>query len=147
MKGSVKEHQKFSASAADKDSASNLAAGRSSLISLRRAAAGCQACDLWKNATQTVFGEGSPKAMIMFVGEQPGDREDLAGRPFVGPAGNLLDEAVLEAGSTRLMFTSPTLSSTLSGSRRNGESGAFTKSLAILRFTLAAPGSTLKSER
>jgi uracil-DNA glycosylase family protein len=98
MKGSAKEQQKFSAFAPDKTSASNLAAGRSSLISLRRAAAGCQACDLWKNATQTVFGEGSPKAMIMFVGEQPGDREDLAGRPFVGPAGNLLGEALLEAG-------------------------------------------------
>ncbi|HMH06022.1 MAG TPA: UdgX family uracil-DNA binding protein [Terriglobales bacterium] len=98
MKGSAKEQQKFSASAPDKTSATNLATGRSSLISLRRAAAGCQACDLWKNATQTVFGKGSPKAMIMLVGEQPGDREDLAGRPFVGPAGNLLGEALLEAG-------------------------------------------------
>jgi uracil-DNA glycosylase family protein len=73
------------------------ASSKSSLSSLRRAAAGCQACDLWKHATQTVFGEGSQKATIMFVGEQPGDREDLAGRPFVGPAGNLLDEALREA--------------------------------------------------
>lgn len=75
----------------------DLASAKSSLSSLRRAAAGCQACDLWKRATQTVFGEGSQKATIMFVGEQPGDREDLAGRPFVGPAGNLLDEALREA--------------------------------------------------
>jgi len=75
----------------------DLASAKSSLSSLRLAAAGCQACDLWKQATQTVFGEGSQKATIMFVGEQPGDREDLAGRPFVGPAGNLLDEALREA--------------------------------------------------
>jgi uracil-DNA glycosylase family protein len=80
---------------------SNVAAGQSSLASLRRVAAGCQACDLWKHATQTVFGEGSPRATIMFVGEQPGDREDLAGRPFVGPAGNLLGEALREAGIDR----------------------------------------------
>jgi len=72
-----------------------------SLTGLRRAARDCRACDLWKNATQTVFGEGSPKASIMFVGEQPGDQEDLAGHPFVGPAGKLLDEALLEAGIDR----------------------------------------------
>jgi uracil-DNA glycosylase family protein len=72
-----------------------------SLASSRRAARDCRACDLWKNATQTVFGEGSPKASIMFVGEQPGDQEDLAGHPFVGPAGKLLDEALLEAGIDR----------------------------------------------
>jgi len=74
---------------------------KSSLASLRRAAKDCQACDLWKHATQTVFGEGSPKASIMLVGEQPGDQEDLAGRPFVGPAGRLLDEALAEAGIDR----------------------------------------------
>lgn len=79
----------------------NRAAARTSLASLRHAAAGCRACDLWKHATQTVFGEGSSKAAVMFVGEQPGDREDLAGRPFVGPAGNLLDEALREAGLDR----------------------------------------------
>jgi uracil-DNA glycosylase len=72
-----------------------------SLASSRRAARDCRACDLWKNATQTVFGEGAPKASIMFVGEQPGDQEDLAGHPFVGPAGKLLDEALLEAGIDR----------------------------------------------
>ena len=83
------------------DSASKLAAEKSSLTGLRRAAVGCRACDLWKHATQTVFGEGSTKATIMFLGEQPGDREDLAGRPFVGPAGNLLDEALAQAGIDR----------------------------------------------
>jgi uracil-DNA glycosylase family protein len=75
--------------------------GRGSLTALRRAARDCRACDLWKNATQTVFGEGASKASIMFVGEQPGDQEDLAGHPFVGPAGKVLDEALLEAGIDR----------------------------------------------
>jgi uracil-DNA glycosylase family protein len=75
--------------------------GRASLTALRRAAHDCRACDLWKHATQTVFGEGASKASIMFVGEQPGDQEDLAGHPFVGPAGKILDEALLEAGIDR----------------------------------------------
>jgi len=69
--------------------------------SLRAAAAGCQACDLWKRGTQTVFGEGAAKARLMLVGEQPGNEEDLAGRPFVGPAGRLLDSALAEAGIDR----------------------------------------------
>jgi len=69
--------------------------------SLRREAASCRACPLWKNATQTVFGEGPPDAEIMLVGEQPGDREDIQGRPFVGPAGLLLDRALAEAGIDR----------------------------------------------
>jgi DNA polymerase len=73
----------------------------SSLQILRRSARDCRACDLWKNATQTVFGEGSPDARVMFVGEQPGDQEDLAGKPFVGPAGKILDEALREAGIDR----------------------------------------------
>ncbi|MGA8762746.1 MAG: UdgX family uracil-DNA binding protein, partial [Candidatus Sulfotelmatobacter sp.] len=72
-----------------------------SLASLRHAARDCKACDLWKNATQTVFGEGPQQASIMFVGEQPGDREDLAGHPFIGPAGKVLNEALLEAGIDR----------------------------------------------
>ena len=67
---------------------------------LRREAASCRACPLWKNATQTVFGEGPP-AEIMLVGEQPGDREDIEGRPFIGPAGLLLDRALAEAGVDR----------------------------------------------
>jgi uracil-DNA glycosylase len=71
------------------------------LDSLRREAASCRACPLWKDATQTVFGEGPPDAKIMFVGEQPGDREDIEGRPFVGPAGLLLDRALAEAGVDR----------------------------------------------
>jgi DNA polymerase len=70
---------------------------RPSLEKLREAAAGCRACPLWETGTQTVFGEGSPQAEVVFVGEQPGDREDIEGRPFVGPAGKLLDEALLEA--------------------------------------------------
>lgn len=68
---------------------------------LRQAAAGCKGCDLWQRGTQTVFGEGSSHARVMLVGEQPGDREDLMGRPFVGPAGAVLDRALLEAGIDR----------------------------------------------
>ena len=64
-------------------------------------ASGCRACDLWASATQTVFGEGAVPAPIMLVGEQPGDQEDRAGRPFVGPAGRVLDEALVEAGIDR----------------------------------------------
>ncbi len=71
------------------------------LEALREAAASCRACDLWQNATQTVFGEGDERAVIMLVGEQPGDQEDLAGKPFVGPAGRLLDRALEEAGIDR----------------------------------------------
>ena len=71
------------------------------LEELRAAAAGCTNCDLYQDATQTVFGEGSPEARIMLVGEQPGDKEDLAGQPFVGPAGRLLDRALKEAGIDR----------------------------------------------
>jgi DNA polymerase len=71
------------------------------LTKLRSAAAGCRACDLYRDATQTVFGEGPRSAEIMFVGEQPGDQEDLAGEPFVGPAGKLLDKALVEAGIDR----------------------------------------------
>src|SRR2546423_9762080 len=67
----------------------------------RLAAATCTACPLYAHATQTVFGEGAPRASLMLVGEQPGDREDLAGRPFVGPAGALLDRALEEAGIDR----------------------------------------------
>src|SRR5205085_5348526 len=65
------------------------------------AAENCRACPLWKDATQTVFGEGPKDARIMFVGEQPGDKEDLAGKPFVGPAGQVLDRALKDAGIER----------------------------------------------
>ncbi|HEY1940285.1 MAG TPA: UdgX family uracil-DNA binding protein [Candidatus Angelobacter sp.] len=71
------------------------------LPTLREAAAACKACDLWKLGTQTVFGEGRQTARVMMVGEQPGDKEDLQGRPFVGPAGAVLDKALLAAGIDR----------------------------------------------
>ena len=71
------------------------------LPKLREAASGCKACDLWKTGTQTVFGEGLKSAAIVFVGEQPGDKEDLAGKPFVGPAGRVFDEGLAAAGIDR----------------------------------------------
>jgi uracil-DNA glycosylase len=83
------------------ETAAPLVPARPTLASLRAAAAGCQACDLWKRGTQTVFGEGARRAAVMFVGEQPGNEEDLTGRPFVGPAGRLLDKALDEAGIER----------------------------------------------
>jgi uracil-DNA glycosylase family protein len=82
-------------------SAAPLVPERPTLSRLREAAAQCKACPLWETGTQTVFGEGSPNAEVMLVGEQPGDREDIEGRPFVGPAGQLLDEALAEAGIDR----------------------------------------------
>lgn len=82
-------------------SAAPLVPERPSLEKLRQAAAGCKACDLWKLGTQTVFGEGSSRARVMLVGEQPGDKEDLQGRPFVGPAGAVLDKALAAAGIDR----------------------------------------------
>jgi len=74
---------------------------KSTLPRLRKAAAGCRACPLWETGTQTVFGEGATGAAVVFVGEQPGDQEDRQGRPFVGPAGRVLDEALVEAGIDR----------------------------------------------
>ena len=74
---------------------------RPTLKSLRAAAAGCTACPLHENATQTVFGEGLKRARLMLIGEQPGDREDIEGHPFVGPAGRILDEALDKAGIER----------------------------------------------
>jgi DNA polymerase len=68
---------------------------------VRTAARDCRACDLWKTGTQTVFGEGPSRATLMLVGEQPGDQEDLSGHPFVGPAGKLLDKALVDAGIDR----------------------------------------------
>src|SRR6185369_8737490 len=68
---------------------------------VREAATACQACDLWRTGTQTVFGEGDEQAEVMLIGEQPGDQEDRVGRPFVGPAGQLLDRALVEAGIDR----------------------------------------------
>ena len=74
---------------------------RKSLTAFREAAADCKACDLWERGTQTVFGEGARGAEVVFVGEQPGNEEDLSGHPFVGPAGRLLDDALAEAGIDR----------------------------------------------
>jgi uracil-DNA glycosylase family protein len=74
---------------------------RLTLPSLREAASGCRACDLYKTGTQVVFGEGAKRSEVMLVGEQPGDQEDRSGKPFVGPAGQLLDRAMEEAGIDR----------------------------------------------
>jgi DNA polymerase len=74
---------------------------RRTVKTLREEAAECKACDLWRRGTQTVFGEGKQTSTVMFIGEQPGDKEDLSGRPFVGPAGALLDRALEEAGIDR----------------------------------------------
>jgi uracil-DNA glycosylase family protein len=86
---------------ASSKSANSLLPMHPTLPALRKAAKNCKACDLWKSGTQTVFGEGGPHAKIMFVGEQPGNQEDLEGKPFVGPAGGLLDKALVEAGIDR----------------------------------------------
>jgi DNA polymerase len=84
------------------DSAANdLIPPRPTLTALKNAAADCKACDLWEKGTQTVFGEGGRRSRVMFIGEQPGNEEDLSGKPFVGPAGRLLDSALAEAGIDR----------------------------------------------
>ena len=81
--------------------AEELIPSRPSLKGLREAAAGCRACPLWRTGTQTVFGKGLAKSRLMLVGEQPGDREDRAGEPFIGPAGEVLSKALVEAGIER----------------------------------------------
>jgi DNA polymerase len=88
------------------------------MSALREAVPGCRGCPLYANATQAVFGEGTHESEVMLVGEQPGDQEDSAGTPFVGPAGKLLDRALDEAGIDRRTATSRTRSSTSSGSAR-----------------------------
>jgi uracil-DNA glycosylase len=85
----------------EKTGAAALISNPADLDALREAAAGCTACPLYRNATQTVFGEGPKRAQILLVGEQPGDSEDLAGHPFVGPAGRMLDRCIKEAGIER----------------------------------------------
>lgn len=82
-------------------SAKDFFPNRKSLKAFREAAADCKACDLWERGTQTVFGEGTRRAEIVFVGEQPGNEEDISGKPFVGPAGRLLRDALIEAGIDR----------------------------------------------
>ena len=86
---------------AETGSAAEFLPPRVTLRALREAAQGCRGCQLYENATQAVFGEGTRNAAVMLVGEQPGDQEDKAGRPFVGPAGRLLDRALDEAGIDR----------------------------------------------
>ena len=83
------------------DAAQKKISSTPTLKGLAKIARDCRACDLWKRGTQVVFGEGEPNSTVMFVGEVPGDREDRAGKPFVGPAGNLLDKALAEAGIDR----------------------------------------------
>ena len=85
----------------DDGTAAPLVPPRPTLQKLRETAAGCKACPLWQTGTQTVFGEGGAHADVVFVGEQPGDREDVEGRPFVGPAGQLLDRALDDVGIDR----------------------------------------------
>jgi uracil-DNA glycosylase len=81
--------------------AASLEPPRGTILALRKAASACTACDLSKTATQTVFSEGTSKAMILMVGEQPGGQEDRVGRPFVGPAGKFVNEALTEVGIDR----------------------------------------------
>jgi uracil-DNA glycosylase len=83
------------------NSATTLVPSSQSVTEVREAATSCQACDLWRTGTQTVFGEGDEQAEVMLIGEQPGDQEDRVGKPFVGPAGQLLDQALVEAGIDR----------------------------------------------
>jgi uracil-DNA glycosylase family protein len=84
-----------------KTSAADFLPAQHDLASLATASEGCRGCDLYRNATQTVFGAGPPRARLMLVGEQPGDREDIEGKPFVGPAGRMLDKAIADLGLSR----------------------------------------------
>ena len=92
--------ERKSSDSSSENTAEALIPGRLTLNALKTAAADCRACDLWKKGTQTVFGEGR-RSKVMFVGEQPGNEEDLTGKPFVGPAGRLFDTALAEAGIDR----------------------------------------------
>jgi uracil-DNA glycosylase len=121
-------------------SITSLVPPRSTIAALRKAASACTACDLWRTATQTVFGEGTSKAMIMIVGEQPGDQEDRVGRPFVGPAGKLLNEALAEAGIDRTSVYVTNVVKHSSGLHRNGARNAFIRNRASSRLKLALPG-------
>jgi len=87
--------------AVETSTVSSLIPPKAAIEKLKKAARDCRACPLWKSGTQTVFGDGSPMAQVVFVGEQPGNDEDQAGKPFVGPAGRLLNEALAEAGIDR----------------------------------------------
>lgn len=110
----------------------------SDLSEVEEAAKICTACHLYKRGAQAVFGEGPRRAKLLMLGEQPGDQEDLAGKPFVGPAGKLLDRALAEAGIERTRFTSQIRSSTSSGSR--GVSGVSIKNRTPVRLRGAGRG-------
>jgi DNA polymerase len=97
----ARKKESKSSPAARQETAARYFPERLTLESAREAASSCRACELWKTATQTVFGEGSRRARVMLVGEQPGHREDLEGHPFVGPAGGILDRALEAAGIDR----------------------------------------------
>ena len=116
---------------------------RKSLKAFREAAADCKGCDLWKRGTQTVFGEGARHAEVMFVGEQPGNEEDLTGHPFVGPAGRLFNEALEEAGIDRRKTY---VTNVVKHSNGNpAASAAFTKNRMRARSMLATLGWRPKS--
>lgn len=95
------KHARLSQPSELKDPAQKKIASTPTLQALAKLAQDCKACDLWKRAIQVVYGQGKPDSKVMFIGEVPGDREDREGKPFVGPAGNLLDKALVEAGINR----------------------------------------------
>ncbi|HEX8647437.1 MAG TPA: UdgX family uracil-DNA binding protein [Thermoleophilaceae bacterium] len=99
--GGTHEQRSLIEHASEPNDATPFLPGKRTLGALREAAAGCRGCHLWRGATQTVFGEGLKRARLVFVGEQPGDKEDRAGKPFVGPAGRELDRALEAAGIDR----------------------------------------------
>jgi uracil-DNA glycosylase len=103
LESSVTDREGSARSPRPGEPVSELLPERPTLRTVRQAASGCKACELYKRGTQTVFGEGPRKAEVMLVGEQPGDAEDLAGHPFVGPAGRLLDKALEAAGIDRTL--------------------------------------------
>lgn len=120
-------------------SARDLIPEQLTLPSLKAAAADCKACDLWKKGTQTVFGEGRRRATVLFVGEQPGNEEDLTGKPFVGPAGRLLNEALAEAGIDRRQAYVTNVVKHFSV-----VNAAFIKNLMLRKSTHVVPGLRLK---
>ena len=122
------------------DETAALVPRKSTMKALREQAATCKACDLWKNATQTVFGEGNSKAIIMLVGEQPGDQEDRVGKPFVGPAGKLLDEALADAGIDRAQVYVTNVVKHFKWTPSERGKRRIQKSLAIQRFRHVDPG-------
>jgi len=133
---------KFVSKDKPKTSAADFFPERKSLKAFREAAADCKGCDLWERGTQTVFGEGARRAEVVFVGEQPGNEEDLSGHPFVGPAGRLLDEALPKPALIEVKLTSRTSSNISNGSRVVNV--AFIKNRMRARLLLAGHGLKLR---